>query len=330
MKLHTLALALLVTASIAPWATADENLWVYTKGTDTRPQGSWEIKMTDIIRLGKNSGSYEFHDIRPEIEYGITDRLTIGAEMMLFHHDYEDVEWAPMVDTQGGPGGSFNDTNIAGYEVTLKYNLLSPYKDFIGASLGFSYEYRDRYRLDGAEIDQHSLVPQLFLQKNFLDDTLVLAFLAKMELERRRSPGVLEEEIAFDLATGLSYRIAPKWFVGIEARWQSDFLSPEEDGVAEGRRSSWDWGEWALGDQFQYGLYVGPSIHYAEEDWWVTLGALWQVKGWSADGPEASNQGRNWDEHERWHIGVIVGFEFGKGDVEPGEFLGGKDVVLSK
>lgn len=137
-------------------AEADENLWIYTKGTDTRPEGSWELKMSDIARIGKNSGSYEFHDIRPEIEYGITDRLTLGVETMIFHHDYNDVEWAPMVDTQGGPGGSFKDTQLAGVEVTTKYNVLSPYKDWFGLSFGFSWEYRDAYRLDGAAIDQHS------------------------------------------------------------------------------------------------------------------------------------------------------------------------------
>lgn len=308
--------ALAVTfSSLALTANADENLWLYTQGSDTRPDGSYEFKLSDVARLGKDSGSYEFHDIRPEIEYGITDKLTIAAETMLFHHDYDNVEWAPMVDTQGGPGGSFNKTQFAGYEVGLKYNLLSPYKDPIGLSVGFFYEYRNAYRLDGADIDQQSLVPTVYLQKNFLDNTLVFAFKGKMELERRISPGVLEEEIAFDLATGISYRIAPKWFIGIETRWQSDFLSPEEDGnPPEGKPSSWDFGKWQLGDQFQQGLYVGPSLHYAEKDWWATVGALWQVSGWSADGASAARNNRNWDEHEAVHIGLTLGFEFGEGD----------------
>tara|TARA_B100001564_G_C20077860_1_gene419166 strand:- start:33 stop:314 length:282 start_codon:yes stop_codon:yes gene_type:complete len=69
-------------------AAAEENLWLYTKATDTRPEGSFELKLTDIIREGKDSGDYTFHDIRPEIEYGITDRLTVGAELMFFDHNY--------------------------------------------------------------------------------------------------------------------------------------------------------------------------------------------------------------------------------------------------
>jgi hypothetical protein len=314
MTTHPSKILGLLMATTAFTAQADENLWLYTKGVETRPQNSWELKLADISRIDKNSGSYLFNDIRPELEYGITDRLTIGASLMIFDHHYSNVEWAPMVDTQGGPGGSFDKTQIGGFEIALKYNILSPFKDPFGLSLGFIYEHRQAYRLDGSEIDQNSYVPVIYLQKNWLDNTLVWAFRGKMELERRKSPGVLEEEIAFDLATGLSYRIAPNWFIGIEARWQSDFLSPEIDGnPPEGKPSSWDLGNLQLGDQFQQGLYVGPSIHYTQPGWWVTVGALWQVYGTSADGLAASNQGKNWDEHERMHVGFILGFEFGGG-----------------
>lgn len=299
---------------------AEESLWVYTKGTDTRPQGSWELKLSNISRIGKDSGDYTFHDFRPEIEYGVTDRLTIGAELMYFMHDYsvDNPDLNPMFETQGGAGGRFKKNQLAGIELTAKYNILSPYKDAFGLSVAGGYEHRSAYRLDGAKISQDSIILQVLAQKNFIDNRLVFAANGKMELERRNSPGVLEEEISFDLSAGVSYRVAPKWFVGLEARYQSDFLSPEEDGererYADGRyskRSSFDFGDMRLGSQFQYGLYVGPSIHYAEKNWWATVGLLYQVKG---GGDEARNDnissGRNWDEHEKWHLGATVGFEF--------------------
>ncbi len=291
----------------------EENLWIYTKGTGVREKGTFEFKVEDIARLGKNSGDYEFHDIRPELEYGITDRWTVGGELMFFHHDYNNVEWAPMVDTQGGPGGSFKDTQIGGFELTTKYEILRPQDEWIGVAVAMSYEHRYAYRLDGADISQDSLVPQLFLQKSFMDNRLQWALKAKLEFEQRKSPGVLEEEIAPDISTGLSYELKDGLWVGFEARWQSDFLSPEEDGHVEGKPSNWDWGHWALGDQFQHGLYVGPTVHWNPEevDWWVTGGAMFQVNGWSADGLDAANEGKNWDEHERVHIGILVGYEFG-------------------
>jgi len=325
MKPALTLLAISLVASSAPQLRADENLWIYTRGVETRPQGSWELKLTDVMRVGKNSGDYMFNDFQPELEYGVTDRFTLGATLLIFDHNYSNVEWAPMVDTQGGPGGSYDRTQIGGFRTFGKYMVLSPVVDPIGFGFAIAYDRRRAYRLDGAKIDQDTIIPSLFLQKNWLDDTLTLAFTGRTEFESRVSPGVLEEEIAFDLGLGLAYRFAPRWTIGLETRWQTDFIVPEIDGVVDGRASNWDWNQFALGDQFQYGLYVGPSIHYAAEKWWTTFGAVAQVNGWSADGAAASNQGRNWDEHERWHIGFIVGFEFGQGGDVASE-----DVILAK
>ncbi|MGJ8633171.1 MAG: DUF6662 family protein [Luteolibacter sp.] len=305
---------------------AEENLWLYTKGTDTRPEGSWELKLSDIYRTDKASGQYHFHDIRPEVEYGITNCWTIGAELIVFDHNYsvDDPDLQPLFDTQGGSqSDTYDETQIGGFEISTKYNILSPYKDFIGLSVGFSYEHRRAYRLDGARIDQDSFVPQVYLQKNFLDNTLVFALTGKMELERRKSGTVLEEEIAFDIAAGVSYRVAPKWFVGMEIRYQSDFLNPQDtaeagnpgfdsQGFEEGvDRSSFDLTDMRLGGQFQYGTYIGPSVHYAEKNWWVTASILFQVQGGGNEGRNPTITGSKvYDEHERIHAGLTVGFEF--------------------
>jgi opacity protein-like surface antigen len=294
---------------------ADENLWLYARGVDTRPDDTWELKLKNVTRLDKASGHYTFNDFRPEVEYGITDKLTAGAALFLFSHDYsvDDPDLNPMFETQGGAGGDFNDTQFGGFELGLKYNLLSAYKDPVGVSVGLNYERREVYRLDGADIDQDSVVPVLYLQKNFLDNTFSVAFTGKMELERRRSPGVLEEEVAFDLALGVAYRFAPKWFVGFETRYQSDFLNPEFDGQSDPnyQRSSFDLTDIRLGSQYQYGTYMGPSIHYAEQNWWVTGSVLFQVRG---GGGESRNPtirgGKVYDEHERVHLGLTVGFNF--------------------
>ena len=310
-KFLGLAAVLLLWASPA---SADESLWVYAQGSDTRPEGSWELKLQNISRIDKDSGSYTFHDFRPEIEYGLTDRLTIGFEAMIFHHDYsvDDPDWNPMFETQGGEGGSFQSTQLGGFETTLKYNVLSPYKDKLGLSVGFSYEYRQRYRLDGAEIDQHSYVPILYLQKNFLDDTLTLAFKGKLEFELRTSPGVKEEEIAPDLALGISYRVKPNWFLGFEARYQSDFLEPEEEGEPPPTDYSnfTDINDLRLGLQYQWAYYAGPTVHFSQKEWWWTAGILWQIEGGGDESNPTVRDGKSWDEHERYHVGLTVGFEF--------------------
>lgn len=321
MKTKLLMAAVAATIA-APAAFAGENLWVYAKGTDTRPEGSFEVKVSDVWRRGKNSGNYDFHDIRPELEYGITDKLSISVEALIFKHDYRvDDCMGPMIETQGGScdddgnvverGEGFKDTQFGGYEVALKYNVLSPYKDPIGVSLGLGYERRDKYRLDGADIDQDSVATTLFLQKDFLDDTLVIVLNTKLEFERRKSPGVLEEEISLDVAAGISYRVAPQWFVGLEFRHQSDYLNPQEDGEFDPslKRSSFDLSDFRVGTQHQNGNYFGPTVHFAEQKWWVTGGILWQIAGGGSQ-HSFSNNNRNWDEHERMHIGFTYGYEF--------------------
>jgi hypothetical protein len=296
-------------------AVAEENLWLYAQGTDTRPKNTWELKLSDMTRLDKGSGNYMYNEIRPEIEYGITDKLTVGAEFIVMDHHYsvKDPELNPMFETQGGAGGEFDDTQFGGYELSMKYNILSPYKDPLGLSVGFAYERRETYRLDGSDIDQDSFVPMLFLQKNFLDNTLMTTFKGKVGFERRETPGVLEEEITLDLSAGIAYRFIPKWYAGFEVRYQSDFLSPEIAGEDSdgGQKSSFDLTDFTWGSQYQYGTYVGPSLHYAEEKWWVTGSILLQVSGGGDKGrnPTVSG-GKVYDEHERVHLGLTVGYNF--------------------
>ena len=327
MKLDSLKVAALTAMAASSFATAsaDENLWVYARGVDTRPQGSWELKLQDIIKTGKDGGDYTSHEIRAGAEYGVTDKLTVGAEVILFHHDYSvtNPDLQPYFDTQGGAGGSISEANFGGYEFEFKYNILSPYarEDGIGLSLGAGWEHRESYRLDGADIDQDTIVLYGYLQKNFLDDTLVFALTPKVELEKRTSglgaDFVLEEEIALDISAGVSYRFAPKWYAGLEYRHQSDYLVPlvigEDGGLVydepELRPSDIDLFFPELGEQFQNGNYIGPTLHYGEEKWWVTAGALFQFDGGGRDG--SFNVGnKNYDEHEDLHFSLAVGFNF--------------------
>lgn len=311
-------LALAAVATFSSSAFADEYFWLYARGAETLPKGEFELIGEAINRRGKDSGSYSFWDVRPELEYGITDKLTVKAEAAFFRHDYKNVEWAPLDENP-----DYSATKYAGYELTFKYNILSPYKDSIGLAVGMGYERRVRYRIDGAAIDQDAFVPAIYLQKNFLENTLVFSWSTKLELERRKSPGVLEEELSIDSAFGVAYRFAPNWYVGGELRYQSDFLNPQlydeagqpgfdDKGFELGYgRSNFDLGDFRIGSQYQYGTYIGPSIHYGARHWWLTASALYQIKG---GGDERRNpsiyDGHNWDEHERFHFGVVFGRPF--------------------
>ena len=307
-------IVILATFFSANAAFAEENLWVYTTGTDVRPAGSFEARFSARRMSGKSSGEYERFDIRPGIEYGITDRLTVGATALIFKHNYsvDNPDLQPMYDTQGGDGGSYNHMTLGGFRLMSKYNILSPYKDPLGLSVGFVYEKRERYRLDGSNINQATYMPRIFLQKNWLDDRLTLALVQNVELERRKGEGqVLEEEIALETNIGISYRFKPKHFVGFEFRRQADYLNPSEMGVKdeEHKSSNFDLHNMRLGSNHQYGMYIRPSYHYAEQNWWYTIGALWQIAG-SGSKNSINGDGKNWDEHERLHLGFSWGYNW--------------------
>ena len=240
--------------------------------------------------------------------------MTGYAELVVYNHDYSTTNsnLQPLFDTQGGPGGRFRKTSVAGIDVGLKYNILSPYKDPIGLAISVEYDHRNKYRIDGASIDQDEFDLGLHLQKNFLNNQLVFAFSPKIEWEHRLSPGIIEKEIALDVSAGVSYRVAPNWNVGAEFRHQSDYLSPFNTD-----KTSPDYGydpnlnpskfPFKLGSQYQNGNYIGPVVHYANQKWWATAGILWQVSG---GGKFAVNQGGlNVDEHEKVHAGLTIGLE---------------------
>jgi len=310
--MKNIAIIAIISLLFTAFAQADENIWIYSKGADTMPKGAKEFKLGIVSRRGKDSGSYTFNDIRPEFEYGITDKLTLNIEALIFDHNYsvdsEDLE--PMFGTQGGLGETFNKTQLGGFEIGLKYNILSTYKDVFGYSIGFTYENRNKYRLDGSDINQDSFVITNYFQKNFLDNTLQLVANVKVEFERRSTPDVLEEEISVDASLAMAYRFAENWSAGLEYRHQSDYLNPQEEGVfnPDLQRSSFDLGDFRVGSQHQRGNYFGPSIHYAAKKWWATTGILWQVAGGGSPF-SVSYDDRNWDEHERVHVGFSIAYE---------------------
>jgi len=291
-------------------AQADESLWIYAKGAETLPRGRTEVKASVVSRRGKAESDYVFNDIRFEAERGITNRLTGYVELVAYNHDYSTTnpDLQPLFDTQGGAGGRFRKTSVAGVDVGLKYNILSPYKDPIGLAVSVEYDRRFKYRIDGASIDQDEVDLVLHFQKNFLSNQLVFVFTPKIEWENRRSPGIIEREISLDIAAGVSYRVAPRWNVGAEFRHQSDYLSPydtETQSFDPNLRPSKL--PFKFGSQYQNGNYVGPVVHYASQKWWATAGALFQVAG---GGKFAFNRdGLNVDEHERVNLALSLGFE---------------------
>lgn len=169
--------------------------------------------------------------------------------------------------------------------------LLNPYKDPIGFGLYFEPTIGPRTK---------ELELKLLFQKNFLDDRLVTAANLVMETEWERSAdNTLERASVLDVLVGASYRFAPNWAAGLEFRNHREFVgnfyqSPEHSAY-----------------------FLGPNLHYAQENFWVTLGWRHQlpaVEAFSADQQAVVKHGRIYgDEHAKDEFMLRIGFPFGGG-----------------
>jgi len=273
--LATGAIALTLDAATA---RADENIFGYSYGVDTLPQGSFELYNWTTWRHSKDEGHYNAFDIQFELEYGITDRFQTATYLVFDARD------------QGGLDDEFDDISgfrWDGVKQSFKYNLLSTYKDPIGLSLYVEPGYSRYHKVKGERVDEFELETKLLVQKNFLDDTLswVLNVTPEFEWEYPDDEPT-EKEFIVEVTSGLSYRVAPNWFVGIEARYHTEF--PEYD------------------VQEHQAVFIGPNVHYGGRKWWATLTLLPQVWG----EPNAPGSHRHFDEHEKLEVRMKLGYNF--------------------
>ena len=250
----------------------------YTYGSETLPQGHWELYQWATFRSGKADGRYHAADYQTEIEYGFTDRLQGSLYLNAVRHDVAGVS-------------GFTDRDqfrFNGIQGSLKYRVLSPYKDGCGLAYYLEPGYQRYSRKSGEREDIFFLEAKVITQKNFLDDTVIWAANFSAELERAHDIAghEWETELELGLTTGLSYRFAPGWSAGAEAVFVAAFERADPGGLGE------------------YGVFLGPSVHYARARWWFTATTLAQVSGWPG------NSGRNLDNFEKLEVRLKLGLNF--------------------
>jgi len=272
-------------------AVADENLFGYVTGVDTLPKGAGEVYLWATDRRDKGQGDYAAQDYRIELERGLTDRLTGSLYLNWRHHD---IKGAADVDESGTP--EYPDVDRFGFQgaqASLKYNLLDVYTNPVGIALYVEPGYSEIFKITGQEQQELSLETKLIVQKNFLEDQLVWAINLTPEFEVRKFDGeeTWETELAFELTSGLSYRLAPKWFGGLEARYHSEYP---------------DWPDSDLREH--YAIFAGPTVHYGAERWWWTLTYLPQLTGRPVD--DTRDEDLHLHEHEKREVRMKLGYNF--------------------
>ena len=273
------ATALIVTLATFAAARADENYFGYTYGSETLPRGRWELYQWVTSRSGKGDGRYRALDLQTELEHGFTDRLQGSLYLNAIQHDISGV-----TDFDDRDEFRFN-----GLQASLKYALTSPYKGGWGSAVYLEPGYRRYSSNSGEREDIFFIEPKLILQRNFAEYTIVWAINVSGEFEREHNieENEWESELELQLSTGVSYRIAPNWFVGVEALATSAFERMH------------------LNELGEYAIFAGPNLHYADQQWWATLTVFPQLTGW----PETHGH-REFEHFEKLQVRLKIGINF--------------------
>jgi hypothetical protein len=262
--------------------------YVYT--TATEEPGETELTLWATDRRGKGEGHYDAQDYRFEIERGITDRFQMSGYFNFASHHVR------------GLGGEFErvhrDFAFQGIETELKYRVLDPKNDGFGLAFYAEPGWSRIAKVTGEKSNEYELELKAIAQKNFLHDRLVWAanLTLEPEWEREReqiAPGVVshetEKELAIEVATGLGYRVAPKWWLGLEGRYHSVYP------------------DWTHGlHRENYAVYAGPTVHFEADEWAVTATWLPQLFG----GPGEPGSSLEFDDHEKRELRLKISREF--------------------
>ncbi len=235
ISLYCLAAAALL-APFTP-SRADERLFTYSYEADVLPKGGLEFEQWITNRSGRDGGRYTRWDLREEIEYGLTDRLTTALYLNFRSVSSEGVEGAADV----------SEFRFKGVSSEWKYQIANPNRSPIGLLLYGEVTY------DGDEVE---LEEKIILQKNFGDRWVaVVNFIFEQEWEFEATG--TESKAEFEVSGGVACRITPQFSLGVEARAVTEY--PE-----------WEEAE-------DTAVFVGPTLHYATAQWWATLTVMPQV-----------------------------------------------------
>ncbi len=149
-------------------AQADKNLWGYIHGTDTLPAALMRFTFgrPRVIKKAKAiTGPGYSAGIRARLYRSLSSFFT---ELNGRSHQIKRRSVGRRSERKLHRGLEFD-----GFNVELKYNVLSVYKDLFGMSLYIEPEYQRIDKISGERVNGFRSI-QLILQKNFFDDQLAL------------------------------------------------------------------------------------------------------------------------------------------------------------
>lgn len=256
----------LAAIAAGPSAHATEQIFTHTYLSETSPRGAKEVEQWVTFREKKSQGTYQLWQTRTEFEYGVTDRWQLSLYANAYGvtaennnsiasrnnftagpGDGDEVSgggpatvgsYVPNAQRLPIPAARYKKQDFESFSVESIYSFLSPYKDGIGLS---------GYVEATAGPKTRELELKLLVQKNLLDDDLILAGNVALEFERNKYTGFAEKETELILSGGASYRVARNWRLGLEMRNERGYEGAYS--LASNKR---DYSAW----------FAGPTAHW--------------------------------------------------------------------
>ncbi len=292
-------------------AHADEPLFGFVYTTDTLPKGQKEVEQWVTLRQGRSQGDFRLVQTRTEVSYGVKDNVQLSG---YFNFAYADVfhnapsgETSPpevFADFAVDPARRFRKARFESASAEAIWRIASPYTAPVGVALYVEPSVGPRTR---------GLESKLIVQKNFLDDRLVLAANATLGYEWRKLPGDpaatpgtpdalahwdKETDVNFGLAG--SYRFTSNWSLGAELENEHEWGGLDPFDASKRTNQAW---------------YTGPSLHYGGRHFFATLTALAQLP-WAHDYANSNADSfvidgiTNADDFENVRVRLKLGYYF--------------------
>ncbi len=208
MKLNQLVASAGVVACCTTGAFANERLFTYSYEPETMPQGAFELEQWFTWRAGRNStvGQDDFNrwQFRTELEYGVTDRYTVGLYVNEEYTTFRD----PSTDKHT------RDLCWTGISIENRYMVLNPAERPVGLTLYLEPTYDG----ENAELEQ-----KIILGQRHGDWKWALNLIHATEWEDHFE----ETEGEVEITAGITRMIGKHWAVGLEARNHNEL--PEYD-----------------------------------------------------------------------------------------------------
>jgi len=177
--------------------------------------------------------------------------------------------------TADGPGGRSSSTELEGISSEWKLKLSDPVADRAGSAL---------YAELSAGPSEVELEGKLILDKRA--GRLLGALNLVAEHEWGFEGAETEQETAFEMDGAACWFLTPALTAGLEVRSHTVWLPGDEP-----TRSA---------------LFLGPTVSYARERWWIAASVLPQVRALAGK----SEGHLDLEEHEKVEVRVLFGLEF--------------------